>query len=81
MNKKKSNTALLPNQIVFYETEDRKISIAVRFENENVWLTKKSTWLSYLKLTLELLVSISKTYSPIGNYKSFSYPEIPEYCR
>lgn len=30
-----------PNEIVFYETEDGKISIAVRFENENIWLTQK----------------------------------------
>lgn len=31
----------LPTEIVFYETEDGKISIAVRFEQENIWLTQK----------------------------------------
>ena len=30
-----------PNEIIFYETEDGKISIAVRFEHENIWLTQK----------------------------------------
>lgn len=30
-----------PNEIVFYETDDGKISIEVRFENENIWLTQK----------------------------------------
>lgn len=29
------------NEIVFYETENGKISIAVRFEHENIWLTQK----------------------------------------
>ena len=37
----KNNQILPPNEIIFYETEDGKISIAVRFENENVWLTQK----------------------------------------
>lgn len=31
-----------PNEIIFYETEDGKISIAVRFEHENIWLTQKN---------------------------------------
>ncbi len=31
----------LPNEIIFYETKDRKISIAVRFENDDIWLTQK----------------------------------------
>jgi hypothetical protein len=31
----------ITNEIVFYETEDGKISIAVRFEDENIWLTQK----------------------------------------
>ncbi len=38
---KKNKPILPPNEIVFYETEDGKISIAVKFENENVWLTQK----------------------------------------
>lgn len=38
---KKNNQMLPPNDIIFYETEAGKISIAVRFENENVWLTQK----------------------------------------
>lgn len=29
------------NEIVFYETENGKISVAVRFEQENIWLTQK----------------------------------------
>jgi len=29
------------NEIVFYETADSKISIAVRFEHETLWLTQK----------------------------------------
>jgi hypothetical protein len=41
MANKKNNQPLPSNQIVFYETEDGKISIAVRFENENIWLTQK----------------------------------------
>ncbi|MFI4937328.1 MAG: virulence RhuM family protein [Candidatus Berkiellales bacterium] len=41
MSKKNSDQMLPPNEIVFYETEDGKISIAVRFENENIWLTQK----------------------------------------
>lgn len=41
MSSKKSSTILPTNEIVFYETEDGKISIAVRFENENIWLTQK----------------------------------------
>jgi hypothetical protein len=41
MNNKKNSPTLLPNEIVFYETADAKISIAVRFENENIWLTQK----------------------------------------
>ena len=32
---------MIKNEIVFYETEDGKISIAVRFEQENIWLTQK----------------------------------------
>ena len=32
---------MLNNEIVFYETENGKISIAVRFEQENIWLTQK----------------------------------------
>lgn len=38
---KKNSQVFPPNEIIFYETEDGKISIAVRFENENVWLTQK----------------------------------------
>lgn len=38
---KKNSQVFPPNEIIFYETEDSKISIAVRFENENVWLTQK----------------------------------------
>ena len=38
---RKSNQMIPPNEIIFYETEDGKISIAVRFEHENIWLTKK----------------------------------------
>ena len=30
-----------PNEIIFYETEDGKVSIAVKFEDENIWLTQK----------------------------------------
>lgn len=42
MRRKYKNRAILPpSEIVFYEAEDGKISIAVRFENENVWLTQK----------------------------------------
>lgn len=41
MSGKKNSSMLPPNEIVFYETEDGKISIAVRFENENLWLTQK----------------------------------------
>ena len=37
----KNKQILPPNEIIFYETEDGKISIAVRFENENIWLTQK----------------------------------------
>jgi hypothetical protein len=29
------------NEIVFYETSDGKVSLAVRFEQENIWLTQK----------------------------------------
>lgn len=38
---KKNSQVFPPNEIIFYETEDGKISIAVRFENENVWMTQK----------------------------------------
>jgi hypothetical protein len=37
----KNKQILPPNEIIFYETKNGKISIAVRFENENVWLTQK----------------------------------------
>ncbi|MCP5504961.1 MAG: virulence RhuM family protein [Chlamydiales bacterium] len=40
MNKSDNQTAP-PNEIIFYETEDGKISIAVRFEHQNLWLTQK----------------------------------------
>jgi Virulence protein len=29
------------NEILFYETDDGKVCIEVRFENENLWLTQK----------------------------------------
>uniref|UniRef100_A0A3B0IZR8 Uncharacterized protein n=1 Tax=Wolbachia endosymbiont of Aleurodicus dispersus TaxID=1288877 RepID=A0A3B0IZR8_9RICK len=29
------------NEILFYETDDEKVCIEVRFENENLWLTQK----------------------------------------
>ena len=29
------------NQITLYETEDGKVRIKVRFENENLWLSQK----------------------------------------
>jgi hypothetical protein len=29
------------NQIAFYENEDGKVRIKVRFENENLWLSQK----------------------------------------
>jgi len=29
------------NQITFYETEDGKVRIEVRFEHENLWLSQK----------------------------------------
>ena len=29
------------NQVIMYETEDGKVSISVRFENDHVWLTQK----------------------------------------
>lgn len=41
MSNKKNSRTLVPNEIVFYDTEDGKISIAVRFENENIWLTQR----------------------------------------
>jgi len=41
MSSKKDSPILPPNEIVLYETEDGKISIAVRFENENIWLSQK----------------------------------------
>jgi len=41
MSNKKNNHLPAPNEIVFYETYDGKISIAVRFEHENIWLTQK----------------------------------------
>ncbi len=41
MSKKKDSAALPPNEIIFYETKDGKVSIAVRFEEENIWLTQK----------------------------------------
>lgn len=41
MSTKKNSPMLPPNEIVFYETENGKISIAVKFENENIWLTQK----------------------------------------
>ncbi len=36
-----SRQPLPPNEIVFYETGDGKISIAVRFEKDNIWLSQK----------------------------------------
>jgi hypothetical protein len=41
MSNNKNSQLSPPNEIVFYETDDGKISIAVRFENENIWLTQK----------------------------------------
>ena len=42
MSTKKNSPTSPPNEIIFYETEGGKISIAVRFENENIWLTQKN---------------------------------------
>lgn len=41
MNKKLKNFPSNYQQITFYETEDGKARIGVRFENENLWLTQK----------------------------------------
>ncbi|HQS85002.1 MAG TPA: RhuM family protein [Alphaproteobacteria bacterium] len=41
MNNEKDTIKISGNEIIFYETEDRKISIAVRIEQENIWLTQK----------------------------------------
>ncbi len=41
MSNKKNSPTLPLGEIVFYETKDGKISIAVRFENENIWLSQK----------------------------------------
>lgn len=41
MNSKKSSKSLSQNEIVFYETENGKVTIPVRFEYENIWLTQK----------------------------------------
>lgn len=41
MRNKNNNPVLPPNEIVFYESSDGKVSIAVKFENENIWLTQK----------------------------------------
>ncbi len=32
---------ITPNEIVFYESSDGNVSIAVRFEQDNIWLTQK----------------------------------------
>ncbi|MBA8758303.1 virulence RhuM family protein [Wolbachia pipientis] len=36
-----NNKSLDYNEILFYETDDGKVCIEVRFENENLWLTQK----------------------------------------
>lgn len=41
MGHKQTDQSLPPHEIVFYETTDGKISIAVRFEHENTWLSQK----------------------------------------
>ncbi len=41
MSRKEKSPTIPPNEIIFYETEDGKVSIAVRFENDNIWLTQK----------------------------------------
>lgn len=41
MSSKNQNQNMPPNEITFYETENGKISIAVRFEHKNIWLTQK----------------------------------------
>lgn len=41
MSNKKDSVMHIPNEIVFYETDDGKVAIEVRFENENIWLTQK----------------------------------------
>lgn len=41
MTDKKNVHLSLSNEIIFYETEDGKVSIEVRFEEENIWLTQK----------------------------------------
>ena len=41
MKNTKENKQPMPNEIVFYETNDGKISIEVRFESEIIWLTQK----------------------------------------
>jgi len=37
----KKKQASLPNEVIFYETDGGKISIVVRFEHANIWLTQK----------------------------------------
>ncbi len=41
MSNKKDNSLHTPNEIMFYETDDGKVAIEVRFENENAWLSQK----------------------------------------
>ena len=41
MSNKKNSPKSPPNEVIFYEADDGKISIAVRFEHENIWLTQK----------------------------------------
>lgn len=42
MNNNKHTQSFPTNEIIFYETENGKISVAVRFERENIWLTQKN---------------------------------------
>lgn len=41
MNNEKDTMKISDHKIIFYETEEGKISIAVRIEQENIWLTQK----------------------------------------
>ncbi|MEM6339257.1 MAG: hypothetical protein AAF673_04975 [Pseudomonadota bacterium] len=38
MAKKQNN---FKSEIIFYESQDGKVSVAVRFEDDNIWLTQK----------------------------------------
>jgi len=51
------------NKIIFYQTEDNKVSISVRIENDTIWLTQKQMAELFECSTDNISLHLKKLYS------------------